>query len=160
MIMKLALIPGVITPKPKPIADAAIIRLNRDDIRNPPEIAFRIPNNLPHKTEGTTLMTNSVISKAMRNQISDWSNSARALGSNSTPTMIKKKGIKNPNPIPSNFTSKSERSRCNMEERTRPLKKAPSNTTSSPMYCEITTKIIIINMLPRILICEAACESW
>ena len=52
IIIILAFIPGVITPNSSPIIEAAIIRLNLDEIRKPPEIAFLKPNKRHHSNEG------------------------------------------------------------------------------------------------------------
>ena len=59
--MKLEFIPGEIISRSRPIFDAAIIRLNRDDIKNPPDIAFLKPNNLVHNNEGIIFTRKRVI---------------------------------------------------------------------------------------------------
>ena len=108
IIIKLAFIPGDITPSSSPIADAAIIRLNRDESKKPAENAFLVPKCFLKRKEGIILIANNIIRRAKRNGISVSSNSLSADGSNFTPTIIKKTGMKNPYPIPSSLTSNND----------------------------------------------------
>ena len=132
--MKQEFIPGEIIPNSSPIAEAAIIRLKRDAIRNPPATAFLYPNNLDQRKAGIIFTANKVINNKTRNKTNDLSNSSNAAGSNLAPTIMKNTGMKNPNPMPSNFTISNERSLCKKTESNNPLKKAPNKMTSSPIY--------------------------
>ena len=107
----LAFIPEVITSSSSPIAEAAIIKLKREEIRKPPDRAFFMPNSFCQSNDGKTFIAKSDTNNKTKKPIREESNSAKACGSKFAPTIIKKKGIKKPKPIPSNLISINERSR-------------------------------------------------
>ena len=66
----LEFIPVVITPSSSPIADAAIIKLNLEEIKNPPDRAFFVPNNLfTHNLRCFCLIVTDLIECIKRNRM-------------------------------------------------------------------------------------------
>ncbi len=78
IIIKLALIPGDITPSSSPIAEAAMIRLKREESKKPADSAFLLPNCFLKRKAGINLMANNNRSRIIRKGISVSSNSFRA----------------------------------------------------------------------------------
>jgi hypothetical protein len=70
IMIKLAIIPGVITPSSNPMADAAMIRFRLDDMRKPPATACLNPNNCLQSTAETNFTAKSVTNRRTRNPVS------------------------------------------------------------------------------------------
>ena len=158
--MTAALISGEISSIWRPIAEAAMIRLNREEIRNPPATARLNPNRRLQINDGSTLTAYKVTRKRPRNRKRELSKLPRIDGSNRAPTIIKNTGIKNPYPIPSSLSSNRERALWVYDERSNPPRNAPSNIASRPKNWDNAMKISRISSAPLTVICETASESW